>query len=161
MLSKSEIKKRGIISEFIDELQFQPAGVDVTVKKIFRFKNSGVIDFDNSKRKVSDVEEIALSEEPKLLEQGTYKVMINEYVKIPADIVGLCYPRSSLLRSGAFVNCAVWDPGYEGRSEFLLTILNKSGLSITKNARVAQLVFVRMENEAEELYRGTYHKENL
>ncbi len=161
ILSEKQIKELHIISEYIGEKQFQPAGVDLTIKRLFKYTTSGLIDFDNSKRKVSDVEEIKLSDEPRHIPQGEYKVMINEYIKIPSDVVGLCFPRSSLLRSGATVNCAVWDPGYEGRGEFLLSVLNKNGISITKNARISQIVFIRMEKEADELYKGVYHRENL
>jgi len=160
MLTGEQIKFLGIVSEYVGELQFQPAGVDVTVKKIFKFVGAGVLDFDNSKRQLPDTKEIELSDESLHLESGVYKILVNEYVKIPRNVVGFCFPRSSLLRAGATVHCAVWDPGYEGRSSFILNVMNPAGISITKNARLAQMVFVEAKKDAEKLYQGVYHKEN-
>jgi len=161
MLSGDEIKRRGIVSDYIGDIQFQPAGFDLSVRKVFAFNGGGVIDFDNSRRMIPDVKEIVLSDEPTHLSQGVYKVVVNEYVKIPPDVVGLCYPRSSLLRSGATVNCAVWDPGYEGRSSFVLNVMNKNGISITRNARIAQMVFVEMKDKPGRLYDGVYNREDI
>ncbi|MEI2760840.1 MAG: hypothetical protein V9E95_01180 [Methanothrix soehngenii] len=38
---------------------------------------------------------------------------------------------------------------------------NPSGLRLKKNARLMQLVFMRLENEAEKLYEGRYQGENI
>jgi dUTP pyrophosphatase len=148
--------------KMIDENnQVQPAGIDLTVNKILIFKNAGVIDFDNTKRKIAETEEIELSERLILLKKGSYKVIFNEIIKIPPNVVGLAWPRSTLLRNGASIFTSVWDPGYEGRSESLLVVFNDNGLYITKNAKIAQLLFIKMEKKAKKLYSGIYKNENI
>ena len=62
ILSKDEISRRIIedklVSGFSDlKHQLQPAGIDLTLEKIYRFKTEGKIDFDNSERKLSETEE--------------------------------------------------------------------------------------------------------
>ena len=69
-------------------------------------------------------------------------------------------PRSTLLRCGANVGTAVWDRGYSGRSESLLTVENSNGIRIFKDARVLQLIFMRTLTD-ESLYKGIFLNENL
>ena len=151
------------IGEFFENLhdsQYQPAGIDITLKEVCEFKSAGKIDFDNSERKISDVEPIKFNNEEVNLSPGAYKVIFNEYVKIPSNTAGFCLPRSSLLRCGATLECAVWDPGYEGRSEALLLVKNEHGLILKKNAKIGQMVFMKLAEEAKELYEGRYKGEN-
>ena len=70
------------ISEHIGDSQFQPAGVDVTLKKIMEFSSAGQIDFDNTERKISETKELPFEDGWVSLEPGCYKVIFNEYVKI-------------------------------------------------------------------------------
>lgn len=157
-----KIKEGGLVKEAVFDSQFQPAGADLTLRAIFRFDGAGEIDGDNSRRALPPSSEIPFPDggEPLHLLPGSYKMMFNEVVKIPKDCVAMALPRSSLLRMGATTNNALWDPGYEGRSEGLLVVSNPAGLRIHKNAKVIQLVFVRLEGEAASLYRGQYHGEN-
>ncbi len=148
------------ISDHVGDSQFQPAGVDVTLNKILKFSSHGQIDFDNSQRKISDVEEIPFEEGWVTIPAGSYKVIFNEYVKIPQDAAALCFPRSSLLRSGITLECAVWDPGYEGRSEALLIVSNPHGAKLKKDAKIGQLVFVKLSESAKDSYQGVYKGEN-
>ncbi|MEW6329384.1 MAG: deoxyuridine 5'-triphosphate nucleotidohydrolase, partial [Candidatus Micrarchaeota archaeon] len=55
----------------------------------------------------------------------------------------------------------VWDPGYEGRSESLLVVENARGIKLKRNARLVQLVFVKLAGEAREVYSGKYKNENI
>jgi len=95
------------------------------------------------------------------LQPGAYKIRFMDVVSVPLDAVGLCFPRSTLLRMGVSISCAVWDPGYSGRGESLMTVLNPHGVAIAQGARVAQLVFIRLESPPASLYRGSYQGENL
>jgi len=124
--------------------QYQPAGIDITLKEVYRFKSNGLIDFDNSERKISEVEPMAFDSDKVSLKPGAYKVIFNEYVRVPKSVAGLCLPRSSLLRCGVTLECAVWDPGYEGRSEALLLVKNEHGIVFKRNAKIGQMVFIRL-----------------
>jgi len=91
---------------------------------------------------------------------GIYLITYNEIVHLPKDIMALGRPRSSLLRCGVGVGTAVWDAGYEGRSQSLLIVHNTAGFRVQKNARITQLVFFRLSGESEG-YRGIYQGENI
>lgn len=162
ILPKDEILRRKAVSNYLSESQFQPAGCDLSVREVHTLVNEGAIDFDNKERKLSDTRAIAWPTDGWLfLKKGAYKILYNEIVSIPKDCIALAYPRSSLLRCGAYLQCAVWDPGYEGRSESLLIVGNENGLRLKKDAKVVQLVFLKLEKEAKEGYKGRYHKENV
>jgi dUTP pyrophosphatase len=140
--------------------QFQPAGIDITLKEVYSFKSAGTIDFDNSEREISQVEPLQYDSDRVSLKPGAYKVIFNEYVRIPKDAAALCLPRSSLLRCGVTLECAVWDPGYEGRSEALLLVKNEHGITFKRNAKIGQMVFIRLSEGATALYEGQYKGEN-
>jgi dUTP pyrophosphatase len=162
VISGSEISKNLMVTGGIFEGQEQPAGFDLTVAKISRFEGAGAIDGDNSKRKLPATAELSFppDNKPLHLPPGPYKVQFNELVKIPADCIALAFPRSSLLRMGVSAHNAVWDPGYEGRSEGLINVSNPNGVDIYKNAKLVQIVFMRIEGGAKSQYSGIYHKEN-
>jgi len=160
ILPKQKLISARLFEGIIDETQYQPAGMDITLKEVYVFKEAGYLDFDNSKRKISGVEPLFFNGEDVYLEKGAYKVIFNEYVRIPANCAAFCFPRSSLLRCGASLECAVWDPGYEGRSEALLIVSNPHGLHLKKNAKIGQMVFIALSESAKDLYSGKYKGEN-
>ena len=90
---------------------------------------------------------------------GVYSITYNEIVNLPGNVMALATPRSSLLRCGVTVNTAVWDAGYSGRSQSLLVVYHPQGFRLQKNARVLQLVFIRLTGETAG-YRGVYQGEN-
>jgi deoxycytidine triphosphate deaminase len=59
------------------------------------------------------------------------------------------------------MNTAVWDAGYEGQSQALLTVHNEYGILLSENARVAQIVFERLNNGVRQGYSGVYHREGV
>jgi dUTP pyrophosphatase len=160
ILPKQHLESSGLVDEIIHQSQYQPAGVDITLKEVYMFSSAGMIDFDNKERKISDVELLPFESEKVTLRPGAYKVVFNEYVRIPKDAAALCLPRSSLLRCGVTLECAVWDPGYEGRSEALLLVKNEHGITFKKNAKIGQMVFIRLSEDAKSLYEGVYKGEN-
>jgi dUTP pyrophosphatase len=150
------IKLRGLIQEYIDlDTQLQPNGFDVTVKEIYKLKGNGVIDFGNEKRKLPDKELIEWDDEGKVrLNRGVYIVKINEVVNIPENMCALVFPRSSLLRMGCNFQTAVWDAGYNGRGELLLEVFNP--VIVYRNARVGQMIFLKLVDVVERKYDGKY-----
>ena len=165
ILSKSEILdlilKEKLVEGYVDlKHQLQPASFDLTVAKVFAFQTTPKIDFDNFSRKLSETKEIAFEKEWILLEQGEYKIQYNETVRLPAGIAALSINRSSLARSGCVMHSGWWDPGYHGRGEGLLSV-GKKGLELKRNAKIAQMVFMRLGEGEKHLYSGAYHKENI
>ena len=88
-------------------------------------------------------------------------VVFNEVVHLPLDLMALGRPRSSLLRSGVAMHTAVWDAGYRGRSQALLTVYNPEGFRVQQNAGLMQLVFFRLAQPVVEGYQGRFLGENL
>jgi len=154
---------RGLVESMIDpETQTQMCGVELTLQKIERFLTAGAVSFDNKERELPETELVNFDEMGWIeLTAGAYLVTFNEIVNIPKDVAAMARARSTLLRCGATLETALWDPGYRGRSQSLLVVYNPRGLKLKKNARLMQLVFLRLENEAEKLYSGKYQGENI
>jgi dUTP pyrophosphatase len=142
------------------ELQIQPCGLDVTLGAVFQLTELGRLGVEE--RHVPDRVPLAFDFWGWMhLTPGTYMIQLNEMVRLPLDVMALGRPRSTLLRCGVSLHTAVWDPGYEGRSECLLTVENPAGVELQKDARVMQLVFFRLEQATETGYSGRYQGENV
>jgi dUTP pyrophosphatase len=167
MLNRENLKKlireKNLVSGYIDEeTQTTPNGFDLTVESVSAFNSAGAVDFSNKERVLPECGEL----QPKKqkpgdkfgwwhLEKGAYKVRSNETVTLPNDLIAIAFPRSTLLRAGAYTHHGVWDAGFSGRGEFILVVENPHGLKLKQNARVAQLVFLPI-NETGEGYKGIY-----
>ena len=165
LLTKEEIKKlieeSRLIENFINlDIQLTPNGFDLTAQKIFKFILPGSIDFSNKERVISEVEELLPQKKKEekygwwYLSRGAYKVKTNEILNLPSDLVAIGFPRTSLLRSGVFIQNGVWDAGFSGRSEFILVVENPFGVKIKENARLLQIIFFRVKNTQN--YQGIY-----
>lgn len=154
---------RALVESMIDaETQTQMCGIELTLNRVERFTSAGAVAFDNSERKLPQTEPIDFDPSGWIdLTAGSYLVTFNEIVSIPKDIAALARARSTLQRCGASLETALWDPGYRGRSQSLLVVYNPQGLRLKKNARMMQLVFMRLEKEAEKVYSGKYQGENI
>ncbi|HDZ77169.1 MAG TPA: deoxyuridine 5'-triphosphate nucleotidohydrolase [Candidatus Omnitrophica bacterium] len=168
MLNKEKIKtlvdKNNLIENYINlDKQLTPNGFDLTLADIFEFKTPGALDFSNKERVVPEGKKLMpekKNQQDKFgwwnLKKGTYRVRTNETVNMPNDLTALAFSRTSLMRMGAYTVHGVWDAGFCGRSEFILTVQNPEGISLKQNARIAQLVFfVTDETEG---YNGIYQE---
>ena len=167
MISHDELiqlvnKKPPLVQNMIDpKIQVQPNGIELTLQRVETHEGSGAIAFDNSERKLPGTKTLDFDNDGWVyLPKGSYKIVFNEIVNIPKNIAAIAKPRSSLLRCGTTVETAVWDAGYSGRSESLLVVYNDKGFKLKKNARVLQLLFLRLGEEVREGYSGMYQNEN-
>ncbi len=163
VLSKEDIRRliveKKLVENYINlEKQLQPNGFDCTLRAVYRIKGVGKIDFDNSEREIPPVEELEFENDWVYLDRGVYRARINEVVNLPKDLMAFARPRSSLIRCGANILTAVWDAGYRGRSEVGIVVYN--GLWLKKNARIVQLVFIKLSGESEG-YSGIYQNEGV
>ncbi len=144
----------------LDE-QVQANGFDLTLRDVAEIKSAGTIAQANTQRKLSDLSPLKFGADGFLkLAAGVYMVTYNEIVHLPKNIMALGRPRSSLLRCGVNVGTAVWDAGYEGRSQSLLVVHNPEGFRLQQNARITQLIFMELTGESEG-YNGAYQRENI
>jgi dUTP pyrophosphatase len=144
----------------LDE-QVQANGFDLTLRDVALVKSAGRIMVDNRRRVVSGLAPLTFDKAGCLdLAPDIYMITYNEIVHLPKDIMALGRPRSSLLRCGVSVGTAVWDAGYEGRSQSLLVVHNPKGFRVQRNARITQLIFFYLTGESEG-YQGIYQGENI
>lgn len=149
-----------LVSCYIDlETQLQPAGFDLTLRKVYVPAGKGELDFSNERRTIPPWSEVPTISGTWRLEPGAYIVEYNEVVSLPLDIAALVKPRSSLLRMGATIETALWDPGYSGRGKSLLIVFNPHGVIVHVNARISQMVFFRVSGRTGTGYKGAYQGE--
>lgn len=162
-----------------DPEQVQPNGVDLTLESVFRQREPGRIARDGKRIGERDPVPTANDDgrdaadsgggddgdgdsngdEPPVyrLSPGGYVARYAEVVEIPAGHVGFVYPRSSLMRNSCTIDTAVWDAGYRGRGEGLLSVYHE--IEIERGARFAQFVLARADHER--TYEGGYQNENI
>ncbi len=167
VLSKQDIRKLlqqepPLLEGYIDlEAQVQPNGIDLTLREVALLATSGKIAASDRERSVSVLAPLVFDGLGFIdLMLGAYIITYNEIVHLPNDIMALGRPRSSLLRCGVTIDTAVWDAGYSGRSQSLMVVYNSQGFRLQRNARVMQLIFLRLTGETEG-YRGAYQGENM
>ena len=148
--------------EIVDKEQIQPAGVDLTVRAVYRIEGRGALmKSEIALPFLTRIEPIEMEGKTLYhLNTGSYLIRFNEVVRIPKDCIGLILPRSSLMRMGASIEGAVWEPGYEGRGVCLLTVHNPMGIVVEQGARIVQLVLIRTSRETEG-YQGRYMGEGI
>ncbi len=143
------------------EEQLQPNGFDLTLRDVAMLQTAGAIPVNNRQRQVSTLAPLVFDGLGYIdLIPGPYLITYNEVVHLPKNVMALAAHRSSLLRCGVTVGTAVWDAGYEGRSQSLLVVHNPLGFRLQKNARIIQLVFFQLSEETEG-YKGKYQGENI
>ncbi|GAI14476.1 unnamed protein product, partial [marine sediment metagenome] len=167
ILSKQDIQgllqqEPPLIEDYINlEEQVQPNGIDLTLREVALLQSSGKIAAMDSQRLVSDVAPLVFDGLNFIdLMPGAYIITYNEIVHLPKNVMALATPRSSLLRCGVAINTAVWDAGYSGRSQSLMVVYNPQGFRLQRNARIVQLVFLKLTQETEG-YQGAYQGENI
>ena len=146
------------------ERQLQPNGFDVTLRSVSAYSTvsaPGSIGISDHDRILPDTTELTFGSDGWLhLQPGQYLITLNEIINLPLHIMALARPRSSLLRSGVAIHTAVWDAGYSGRSQALMTVHHPRGFRIQRNARVAQMVFMYLDVGDPQGYSGRYQNEN-
>ncbi len=167
ILSKRQIQelleqKPPLIEDYINlSEQLQPNGFDLTLREIALIQSQGRITVENRERLISNLAPLVFDGLGFIdLVAGIYIITYNEIVHLPSDIMALGRPRSSLLRCGVTIGTAVWDAGYFGRSQSLMVVHNPLGVRLERNARILQLIFLKLEEKTEG-YKGAFQGENI
>ena len=157
------VGEQRLLSNYLDlEQQVQPNGVDLSLQTVSAIHGQGILAADNAGRVLPDVDPLPFDDDGFVtLGPGVYQVVFNEIVNLPKDMMAFGRPRSSLCRCGVTLHTAVWDAGYNGRSTSLLNVANPSGFRVQRDARLLQLVFIKLAREVAEGYRGIYQGENI
>ncbi len=147
-----------LVEGLLDEqVQIQPHGIDLTVDEVYVIDGVGRIGFASESTVLPQGTRVAFGVDGWVhLPVGTYRIRLAERVHLPKDVYAIARPRSSLLRMGVHVGTALWDAGYSGRGEALLTVHNPHGIWLEHRARVMQLVFFVLDVPPQSGYRGRY-----
>jgi len=151
---------RVAIGQPLERNAVQPAGYDLTLDEIRAFDGPGLLSEDARRIPTGTLIEPDDDGNYKL-PPGYYRIRFREVIHVPIWAIGFCYPRSSLLRMGATINCAVWDPGYVGRGEALLAVFNPHGIILRKHVRIAQFVLALLETLPSKGYSGVFLGEGV
>ena len=152
-----------LVSGYVDLAeQLQPNGFDLTLGQVAQF--AGADGAGGGRLGVSGADRELPSTRPLPgadgdwwhLEPGAYLATFNEIVSLPRNLMALCRPRSTLLRSGVSLHTGVWDAGYCGRGQALVTVHHPGGWRAQRNARIAQLVFLPLAEADADGYAGIY-----
>lgn len=112
------------------------------------------------KPEVRDVKELVVPDREgfyDFLKGNLYELRFPK-VTVPADCTGFAFPRSTVNRLGIIkLESAVFDSGYSG--EFTQSIFTPLDARVHKDEALVQLVFIRNEAPATELYSGRYQNE--
>ena len=142
--------------EGIQKEQIQSNGVDLTVDKMYKFLGTGKILRNNVE--LPEYVEVTPDEKGLYhLDKGIYLFQVREKVSVPLDSVGICLPRSSLIRMGVDIGAALWDSGYVGHSRILLKVDNP--IIIERGSRIAQFILIRSYRKVGLGYKGRYQNE--
>lgn len=98
--------------------------------------------------------DLSLKEELKLMPGESRNVLLNETIKLPANLCAELKIRSTFSRMGIFLSSGFWDSGFQG--SLGCTLYNFSGREITIpiNERVCQVIISEAESASE--YNGQY-----
>lgn len=164
VLSREELRaalaaRPPLVEDIDPDLQLQPNGIDIRVDRVARLASRGMLGVEA--REPAERTDVPPGVDGWWdLAAGAYVIGYRERVNLPNDVMAFARPRSSLLRSGVAIHTAVWDAGYSGRGEGLLSVLNPAGYRLQRGSRVVQLVFIRLGTAAAEGYRGRYQDED-
>jgi len=152
----------------LDEKQYQPAGIDLTLDSISILNhNNGTtygllkdakvlpaqIELKEAQVQVSGMLKNVFYLEPFI----PYIATTKEKIKIDKNSGQFYLPRSSLLRAGIDVRTAFGDPGFNGHLSFLLVNWTRNPFVMEKGVRFAQLVDISANNVDKE-YDGDYNE---
>jgi len=145
------VERKKLIDGFSED-SLGGAGYDLRAQKFF--KPSSETHLGVSERRMPEITEI--EGDRITLAPGDYVLIeTKEKVNMPADVAARILPRSSVFRLGCDLATAVVDPGYKGALTMGLSNLSKHDFTIERGARIAQIVFEKVEGETV-LYEGKY-----
>ena len=149
------IRKGELEIEPLEDLQIQPASVDITLGNTFSIIEDlpgGII------VPKSDIAYKVITTDKYLLLPGQFVLATTrEYIKLPNNLTAFVEGRSSWGRLGLFIQNAGWvDPGFEGEITLELFNANKCAIELSEGLRIGQLVFAQMKRDAEKPYVGKY-----
>ncbi len=162
ILPDHEIRKllregRILIKPIDEDVQIQPAGVDLRLGNEFRIFKSTSLPYIDTKKKSENYTDTVkiIDDQPFIIHPGEFVLgTVKEYIKIPNDIMGSVDGRSSLGRLGIAIHAtsASINPGWEGIFVLEITNIGRAPVAIYPGMRVAKLTLHKLSSPAEKPY---------
>lgn len=154
ILARDEIEKLLESGELkiepLEKIQIQPASVDLRLGNEFLVYDSQEMDVKRPFR----ARKIVAQEF--VVEPGSFVLATTrEHISLPDFLTAFVEGRSSIGRTGLFIENAGWvDPGFEGNITLELFNANKNPIRIYAGMRICQIVLARLSGNAR--YSGKY-----
>ena len=144
-----------LVIKQLERGQIQPASVDIRLGNTFCIVDdspTGIITLD---REVSCK---TIQTSTYLLLPGQFVLATTvEYFELPDDLTAFVEGRSSLGRTGLFIQNAGWvDPGFKGEITLELYNANRCAIELKAGRRIGQLVFAKTDTPVLNPYNGKY-----
>lgn len=149
------LEEKKLVITPIEASQVQPASVDIRLGDTFSIVEdspTGMINLE------VETEYKTIKTDKYVLLPGQFVLATTmEYFELPDDLTAFVEGRSSLGRIGLFIQNAGWvDPGFKGEITLELFNANRCAIELKAGKRVGQLVFAKMDEKAQNPYRGKY-----
>jgi dCTP deaminase len=158
------LKEGKIVVEPIDEeIQIQPAWIDLRLGNEFRVFKSTSLPYIDTKKSVENYTDTVkiIDDKPFIIHPGEFVLgTVKEFIKIPSDLMGSVDGRSSLGRLGISIHAtsASINPGWEGMFVLEISNIGKAPVALYPGMRVAKLSLHKLSSPAEKPY-GSRGKE--
>lgn len=149
------IEKKELVVTPLTPESVQPASIDCTLGSHFLIvedRDMEIITLDSEiKYRAIEADEITIPAHSFLLATTA------EYVELPDNLTAFVEGRSSIGRIGLFIQNAGWvDPGFKGQITLELYNANSLPIRLRAGRRICQLVFCKMDQNADRPYDGKY-----
>lgn len=154
------VKEKGLVTNLSQRELENPegAGFDLRIGEIYEVAGQGFLGV--TERETPAMTLVAKYEESNTLEvllkpQTYYLFKTIEEVNMPADLLALMVPRSTLFRSGVHVFGGQVPPGYKGGLNMGMYNFRNEDFRLELGARVVHIMFFQVQGEGN-LYRGQW-----
>lgn len=163
IISPRQLYDQGIITVdpgkllILPDQQIQPSGIDLRIDYFAEFAGAGELRMDGKKNCTEQRLGLGWGERKDYyhLKKGTpYMAYYVESCKLPQDVSGWIFGRSTLIRNGIFCMSMVYDPGYE--NVLACPVYPWRDFDVQRYSRFAQ--FVGFKNEGKIIYKGAYSR---
>jgi deoxycytidine triphosphate deaminase len=129
-------------------------GFDLRLGELYTISGEGYLGVED--RKTCKIEKVKTKQKFMLIKPGDfYLVKTIETVNVPAELVGILKPRSTMQRMGLFLRTTQIAPGYSGELTFALKNEGPATVKLDLGARIAHVMFAKVEGKTA-LYRGQW-----
>ncbi|MEM3396035.1 MAG: dCTP deaminase [Thermoplasmata archaeon] len=133
---KEYLKRQSLKIEPFVETNLTPNGIDLCAHEVW----------------VEGMNEKIISASVAVPPHTRFMVSTKEKVSMPEDIVGMLWIKTSLARKGIFGAFGLVDAGFRGTLTLGFYNGSKETISLSPDAKIVQLVFVKLNSNPDKLY---------